>query len=652
MSEHNLNILDGCPRFNNGLSCHIRHCPYTHCHAEREEALMARKRQDINDQSQPTTPLSNNWNVSGPQNKNHVANKSSSTATNMRAMTTERNSSNLRETDSLKTKIPLSNTRFDVKCNGMMQDSNRTHNTHYNLRSLTTSNPKPITVRNEIKSTENLVNRCRIDKTRIEHTPKQSEILTTPTKSEDKNGSGPRSRDRKDGLTSVDYSYVRRTLPGIFAMVAKNSVLKSQVSHSAGDKSLESENTISSVPESKSPSAPESKSPSAPESKSLSIPDKSVSIQENSTPQVPVKKRKKAPMRGGTNNGEISKELPSEKQISHDVIRVSSSESSKSCHAPEVPLDIWDNLRLQWVDNLSPKNKKAYLRDFTINKDGKLIRKVDYKAKSLRKSLTGSSSKRSFGLFTSLPAEIRNQIWQFAKQDCASTCYVQLHIKQEPGGRSEIINGKPELVPNPVSDAKFSYLYDVPGLYGACRESRSFVKDLYGKPKMTAIDINTHKPYPSGKGSCILNYNQDRLFFISRGSTTQLPELVQFLRHEERKQIKHLAIPLRDYFHEEETVVMTLVHFPNLQTIDLVIGDGKEDLERLGNFDYSHYLRRSLRKQYIIDDRELHEKYRNQWSVPKVKIDHVNEVQAHLWGIDGLKWGTTTRPIPRRIIDA
>lgn len=651
MSEHNLNIPDGCPRFKNGLSCHIRNCPYTHCHAEREVALMARKRQDINNQSQPTSPLSNIWNVSGPPNKNHAASKSSSTATNMRTMTTERNSSNLRETDSLRKKIPLINTTFDVKCNGTMQDSNTTHKTHYNSRSLSTSNPKSTTVRNEIKSTENLVNRCRIDMNRIEHAPKQSEILITPTKNEDKNGSDPRSRDRKDGLTSVDYSYMRRTLPGIFAMVAKNSVQKSQGPISARDKSLESENIISSVSESKSPSAPESKS--------LSIRDKSISIQGkidssiqgNNTPPIPVKKRKKAPMRGGTNNGEISKELPSEKQISHEVIRVSSCESSKSCHAQEVPLDIWDNLRLQWVDNLSPKNKKAYLRDFTINQDGKLIRKVDYKAKSLRKSLTGSSSKRSFGLFTSLPAEIRNQIWQFAKRDCASTCYVQLHIKQEPGGRSEMINGKLELVPNPVSDAKFSYLYDVPGLYGACRESRSFVDDLYGKPKMTAIDINTQKPYPSGKGSCILNYDQDRLFFISRGSTTQLPELVQFLRHGERKKIKHLAIPLRDYFHEEETVVMTLVHFPNLQTIDLVIGDGKEDLERLGNFDYSHYLRRSLRKQYIIDDRELHENYRNQWSVPKVKIDHVNEVQAHLWGIDGLKWGTTTRPIPRRIIE-
>ncbi|RKF75997.1 hypothetical protein GcM3_081009 [Golovinomyces cichoracearum] len=643
MSEHNLNIPDGCPRFNNGLSCHIRNCPYTHCHAEREEALMARKRQVNNKQSQPTTPLNNNWNVSGPQNKNYVANKSPSTATNMRAMTTERSTSNLRETNSPKTTIPLSNATFDVKCNGLMQDSDRTLKTHYNSRSLTNSTSKSTINRNNIKSTENLKNRCRIDVTRIEHAPKQSEILTTPTKIEDKNGSSPRSRNRKDGLTSVDYSYMRRTLPGIFAMVAKNSVLKSQVSISAGDDSP----------------VPESKIPSVPESKCVSIPDKSVStqgktdssIQENSTP-ITVKKKKKAPMRGGTSNGEISKEPPSSKQISHEVIRVLSSESSKSCHAQEVPPDIWDNLRLQWVDNLSPKNKKAYLRDFTINQDGKLIRKVDYKAKSLRKSLTGSSSKRSFGLFTSLPAEIRNQIWKFAKQDCASTCYVHLHIKQEPGGRSVIINGKPELVPYPVSDAKFSYLYDVPGLYGACRESRSFVEDLYGKPKMTAVDVNTQKPYPSGKGSCILNYNQDRLFFISRGSTTQLPELVQFLRHEERKQIKHLAIPLRDYFHEEETVVMTLVHFPNLQTIDLVIGDGKDDLERLGNFDYSHYLRRSLRKQYIIDDRELHENYRNQWSVPKVKIDHVNEVQAHLWGIDGLKWGTTTRPIPRRIINA
>ncbi|CAD6500535.1 BgTH12-06245 [Blumeria graminis f. sp. triticale] len=304
----------------------------------------------------------------------------------------------------------------------------------------------------------------------------------------------------------------------------------------------------------------------------------------------------------------------------------------------------WDPLRLQWLERLSHKNKVAYFRATNFEVDGKL-------APSLlcSQAFPVNSSKNikglKFTLFPLLPAEIRNQVWECARQNCSSSCYVQLDVKQAPGGTYQKIRGKLELVPHPILDAKFTYLYNIPGLFGACRESRSIVNEFYGRPKLIAYNRETKKPYPSGQGSCRLNYEHDRLFIITRGTTTQLPEFLDLMKREEQVRIKHIAIPLKDYFLEASKVVHNIARLTNLETLDLIIGDGKDDLRQIGSKDYGHRFEKSLRKYHKIEDLQRKEKHRNRWLIPKVKIEYVNEIQARIWGIDCLQWDRTTRPI-------
>ncbi|KHJ31826.1 hypothetical protein EV44_g1357 [Erysiphe necator] len=323
-------------------------------------------------------------------------------------------------------------------------------------------------------------------------------------------------------------------------------------------------------------------------------------------------------------------------------------------------LSNWDPERLKWINNLSLEKRNAYLGDLLKNKNNK-PKRSNHEAKPMLAAESKSLKNGKFHLFTNLPAEIRNQIWEYAKLNSTSTCHILLDIKQEPGDKISISNGKLKIVPNPILDARFRYLYHVPGMYGACKESRSFVKNLYGNPKMVAFNQSTQQPYPSGKGTCILNFEQDRVFFISCGSFSQLPEFVKFMRREERNQIKHLAIPFRDYFHENITVIRSLVHFPNLQTLDLVLGEDKEDLKRIGNkFDYSDFLRKSLQEQHMIEDGEYlvgeeqennERKKRRKWSIPRVKTVFVSKTLARAWKIDGFRWETTSKSIPPRLIE-
>ncbi|KAI1003090.1 hypothetical protein K3495_g5113 [Podosphaera aphanis] len=319
--------------------------------------------------------------------------------------------------------------------------------------------------------------------------------------------------------------------------------------------------------------------------------------------------------------------------------------SNRNCLSQEV-LDSWDPLRMQWVDNLKPRNRKAYLRDVTVNVDGKNIQTVAYNTEALLAALTKpeGDKEKKFKHFPNLPPEIRNQIWKYAKLDCSSTCYVQLDVKQ--GTRSPLLMRDTFMGSfHDAIDAKFTYHYDVPGLFGACRESRSIMTDMYGKPRIIAFDKYTGKPFPSGHGSCRFNFEKDRLFLITRGLTTQLPECVEFMKYEERSQIRHLAIPLKDYFHEAWKVVEALLRFSNLQTLDLIVGDGKDDLDQIGDFDYSRALERSFRKHFSNCLPLAHHRKEQILKPPKVKIEFVNEVQARIWGIDCLKWDKTSRPI-------
>ncbi|POS82485.1 hypothetical protein EPUL_006327 [Erysiphe pulchra] len=333
-------------------------------------------------------------------------------------------------------------------------------------------------------------------------------------------------------------------------------------------------------------------------------------------------------------------------------------------------LSNWAPERLKWIDSLSKAGRQAYFQDMLKGRNQKSS--INTKCETKKQSTTepkSSAGEQRFQLFSRLPAEIRNQIWEYARQDCTSTCHVLLEIKQEPGDSIIIINGKYETVPNPILDARFRYLYHVPGLFGACRESRSIVKNLYGQPKMIAFNRATQRPYPSGKGTCILNFEQDRVFFISCGTFSQIPDLVKFMKHEERNQIKHLAIPFRDYFHESITVTRSLVHFPNLQTLDLVLGDDTDDLKRIGrNLDYSDFVQKSLLKQHLINDRdslaedledvifdEIVNAYGNgnrNWSIPIVRTVLVSKSKARAWKIDGFQWETTSKSVPPRSIEA
>ncbi|RKF56071.1 hypothetical protein OnM2_084022 [Erysiphe neolycopersici] len=331
-------------------------------------------------------------------------------------------------------------------------------------------------------------------------------------------------------------------------------------------------------------------------------------------------------------------------------------------------LSNWAPERLKWIDNLSEERKHAYFQHMLKNQEPSFSTKYETK-KQQTTTLESSGKQQRFHLFPRLPAEIRNQIWENARRNCAGTCHVLLDIKQEPEDGIITVNGKYETLPNPILDARFRFLYHVPGLYGACQESRSFVENLYGKPKMIAFNKATQRPYPSGKGTCILNFEQDRLFFISCGTFSQIPDLVKFMKREERIQIKHLAIPFRDYFHENITVTRSLVHFPNLQTLDLILGDDKEDLKRIGhNLDYSDFIQKSLREQHLMDDRDsfagdfedvigdeninANGERNNKWSIPSVRTILVSKYKARAWKIDGFKWETTTKSVPPRLIEA
>ncbi|KAF8858013.1 hypothetical protein BDZ45DRAFT_674319 [Acephala macrosclerotiorum] len=222
----------------------------------------------------------------------------------------------------------------------------------------------------------------------------------------------------------------------------------------------------------------------------------------------------------------------------------------------------------------------------------------------------GDQKSDEFHYFPHLPGEIRNKIWGFALQDTVNNCT----IKWDRNVGEDVVYQ--------FGDG-FEAVSPEPAILLVNQESRSFAIGQY--------ELTFGTNYDSAK--VMLNYERDRLFVITKGNH-QIGPIFKLMLKRDTQRIVRLALPLRDAYVDVETIGQAVSKCRNLKAFELVVGNSKTDEP------FSHD-KKIVRK--VKDALEFY--WVNRWgtrgdspSVPKVRIDVIDGVDAHFYGIDNVEW--------------
>jgi hypothetical protein len=161
----------------------------------------------------------------------------------------------------------------------------------------------------------------------------------------------------------------------------------------------------------------------------------------------------------------------------------------------------------------------------------------------------------SFTSFSLLPYEIRQQIWEYALDTEETDVRLVWDYQMRNGHhtRTRLANASP-----------------TPRLLLVNHELRSLaLKRTYERTFSTRHSAAT----------TYFDFSKDRLF-LHTSSAAELPHMLRYIRTRDAERLRSLAIPLRDLLKSSERrgLAQILCRFRNLERLDLVCGDGLEDM--------------------------------------------------------------------------
>jgi hypothetical protein len=161
----------------------------------------------------------------------------------------------------------------------------------------------------------------------------------------------------------------------------------------------------------------------------------------------------------------------------------------------------------------------------------------------------------SFTSFSLLPYEIRQQIWEYALDTEETDVRLVWDYQMRNGHhtRTRLANASPP-----------------PRLLLVNHELRSLaLKHTYERTFSTRHSAAT----------TYFDFSKDRLF-LHTSSAAELPHMLRYIRTRDAERLRSLAIPLRDLLksNERRGLAQILCRFRNLERLDLVCGDGLEDM--------------------------------------------------------------------------
>jgi hypothetical protein len=210
-----------------------------------------------------------------------------------------------------------------------------------------------------------------------------------------------------------------------------------------------------------------------------------------------------------------------------------------------------------------------------------------------------------FHYFSLLPSELRNQIWTYVLDTEQYDCRIMWKYDDEYQGN--YFNSR--LIPQNVT----------PRLLHVNREARSMA--------MTRFSY-TFATTNSGP-RCWFDYSKDRLFIHTR-NPSELYQITDIMLKPDIQRVTCLAVPLRDYILCKDDFCRAVVRFRGLRHLWLVVGDGKEDLQ------YSEDAKLAERAQKWL--MPVWKGRNPKRATPKVDLQIIDGLKAHVWKIDGLVW--------------
>lgn len=225
-----------------------------------------------------------------------------------------------------------------------------------------------------------------------------------------------------------------------------------------------------------------------------------------------------------------------------------------------------------------------------------------------------SGDSKSFPYLKDLPGEVRNKIWGFAAQCSVYKCVIRWkrsttdHRNFQPG------DGFLPVLPPPA-------------LLHVSRESRSYLLG-YGHYKL-AFGSEYAEP------KAYFNFEKDIVFINTKG-IDQLRPAIHLMKYEERHQIAHLALPLRDAYMNSDELCRILARLQGLQTCQLLVGDSRADQQ------YANHTNFRVRLQALMEE-YWHKRVDNdpeklRRGPPKIGFRTIDHRHARFYGIDDLKW--------------
>ncbi|KAI6715164.1 hypothetical protein JHW43_002282 [Diplocarpon mali] len=214
----------------------------------------------------------------------------------------------------------------------------------------------------------------------------------------------------------------------------------------------------------------------------------------------------------------------------------------------------------------------------------------------------------SFPSFGLLPRELRDCIWDSAVVDA---------ISERRTVRVEFmtIENRPYVISRTSA----------PALLHTCKGSRALAMKHFNYAFRTPV------PKPLG---VYFNLTTDQLFINARG-----PEDFKWvclcIAPEDRHQIKHLELPIKDYIrHAEKFIRRLCTFFPLIQTLTVTAGDSTLD---------QMCVRRGLARKLTgcistFKERWMRRSGLGAESIPKVRVATVSALLANKWGIDDLQY--------------
>ena len=223
----------------------------------------------------------------------------------------------------------------------------------------------------------------------------------------------------------------------------------------------------------------------------------------------------------------------------------------------------------------------------------------------------------TFHGFPTLPAELRIKIWNMAMNNHQQT--VRLAWRWDDYHEGNYYRSRLE----PLCKA--------PELIQVCKEARNIGVAHYFRQSFGTMQ--------SGPKTWF-NFENDKIFLQTPAPNQLVKMAAQIIPHE-RRLVKGLMLPLRDFVHNPSGFVEVVTSFTNLREICLVASKDPQDKHWTQDRKLAKKVKAAIEARWTLRQ----QKYRpeNMLPVPLVGRQLLDSSVAKLFGVDGIIWGANVR---------